>query len=115
MTAEEEKIETCRVAMKAALEAIQDYCGSTPTHDFSFPDEIYELATSDKDVDQRIQDVQGHSWTKEQAETVSSSLLPISADDEAAVMARGIVLLIEADGRTSAEEKYAKTYRESMG
>jgi len=27
MTTEAEKIETCRVAMKAALEAIQDYCG----------------------------------------------------------------------------------------
>ena len=114
MTAEDEKIETCRVAMKAALEAIQDYCGTTPMDDFSFPDEIYELATSDKDVDQRIKDVKEHGWTKEQAEEVcGSNAFPfrVSADDEASVMARGIVLLIKADGRTRAEEDYAKTYR----
>ncbi len=56
MTIEDEKVETCRVAMKAALEAIQDYCGTGRTGRRAFiedgqlrleiPDEVYDVLES---------------------------------------------------------------------
>jgi len=116
MTDEMEKIETCRTAMKAAMEAIQDYCGTASTHEFSFPDWVYGLATSDKTVNERIRDVKNYAWTGDQAKEICERLYPESADledcinNEADIIARGIVLLIDAEGRAEAERKYAKEY-----
>jgi len=113
----EAKAKECRNAFKAAMEAIQDYCGIAPTHEFSFPDVIYELATSDKSVIERIEDVRHHGWTGEQAEKICSKHLYRREGDrqkcvgnEADVIARGIVAIIEADGRAEAERKYAEAY-----
>jgi len=53
MTAEAEKIEKCRVAMKAALEAIQDYCGTgEPEHGryIKFAGEVIEYPDSVSDI-----------------------------------------------------------------
>ncbi len=119
----EAKAENCRLAMKAALEAIQDYCGAEPTYEFSFPDEVYELATSDKGFGMRIDDVDDHDWTKDQAREMFRGLPRRPGteeqekryqDSKSFLLARRIVLLTEDYDRAEAERKYAKWYATTL-
>ena len=84
---------------------------------FSFPDEIYDLATSDKDVGARIEDVKNHDWTRYEAERICRRHYHLTgADvqncipDETYATAREIVLLLTTDGRSDAEQYYGKHF-----
>jgi len=84
MTGEmEAKAENCRLAMKAALEAIQDYCGMAPTGEggvrmvevrgvkIEVPDEIYEIAMKEPEDpsmgDPRQSDIERSRWARNKA------------------------------------------------
>ena len=81
MTTEEEKVETCRVAMKAALEAIQDYCGTAPRVvriggvEFQLPDEIYEIINSDRNAGYKMERIASHAWTRQEADRMCHQLI----------------------------------------
>jgi len=81
MTSEDEKIETCRVAMKAALEAIQEYCGAAPRVvniggvEFSLPDEIYEILSRREDPGWKIERIADHGWTRREADKMCHELI----------------------------------------
>jgi len=81
MTDDMEKIETCRTAMKAAMEAIQDYCEMAPTEEgrvrmvevrgvkIEVPDEIYEIATQESiSLDSRQIEIEQSSWARDKAD-----------------------------------------------
>ena len=81
MTAEDEKIETCRVAMKAALEAIQDYCGAAPRSiniggvTFQLPDEIHEIIDARISPGEKIDRIARHEWTEREADKMCRQLI----------------------------------------
>lgn len=81
MTNETVKIENCRVAMKAALEAIQDYCGMAPKTirvggvEFQLPEEIHEIMDSSRTAEEAIDKIARHPWTQEQADKMCHELI----------------------------------------
>ena len=79
----EAKAENCRLAMKAALEAIQDYCGVAPTEEVSVkaPGSIEFLGTRVKLAD-RIRSI-----AENQELTVEERITVIEGSVEARIMA----------------------------
>jgi phenylalanyl-tRNA synthetase beta subunit len=77
----EAKAENCRLAMKAAMEAIQDYCGMAPKTirvggvEFQLPEEIYEIVRMDMDAEWKIREIAGHKWTREEADKICYELI----------------------------------------
>jgi len=74
----EAKAKNCRLAMKAALEAIQDYCGTTPIGkvrmidirgiDLEVPDEIHEIAMQEsRSLDARQTEIEQSEWVRDKA------------------------------------------------
>jgi len=74
------KADECRLAMKAALEAIQDYCGIPPTGEgevrmvevrgvkIEVPDEIYEIAIQEsRSLDSRQIEIEQSRWARNKA------------------------------------------------
>jgi len=86
----EAKAEECRLAMKAALEAIQDYCGMPSTEEvevegirFTVPDELKEIALGDSELplETRIRAVEESGWALSEAEKVCEKLFGATGDD----------------------------------
>jgi len=84
------KAEGCRLAMKAALEAIQDYCGMAPTEEivvegirFTVPGELKEIALGDSTLplETRIRAVEESGWARSEAEQVCEKLFGATGDD----------------------------------
>lgn len=76
----EAKAENCRLAMKAAMEAIQDYCGIPSTGeyevreievrgiDLKVPDEICEIAMQEsKSLTVRQTEIEQSEWVRDKA------------------------------------------------
>jgi len=92
----EDRANTCRLALKAALEAITDYCGLAPAGEMenafgeafaphtieikgiviSVPEEIEEILHSNPDLtrDERITAIQESSWAQHEAEGLCEKL-----------------------------------------
>ena len=100
----EEKANTCRLALKAALEAITDYCGLAPAGEMekafgeafapphtvkvggiavSVPNEIHEIAHSNPDLtrEERIAAIQESSWAQNEAEGLCEKLFGATGAD----------------------------------
>jgi len=86
----EAKAENCRLAMRAALEAIQDYCGMAPTEEivvegirFTIPDELKEIAFGDSTLphETRIRAVDESGWARSAAKQVCEKLVGATGDD----------------------------------
>lgn len=76
----ESKAENCRLAMKAAMEAIQDYCGIEPTGEgevrmvevrgvkIEVPDELHEIAIQESSsLDTRQIKIEKSDWARNKA------------------------------------------------
>ncbi len=78
MTTEEEKAETCRTAMKAAVEAINDYCGTGEPEPencikiagdvIEYPDNVLAIA-EDQELsgDKQVEEIAATAWAEETA------------------------------------------------
>ena len=88
----EAKAENCRLAMKAALEAIQDYCGMAPTEEIevevegiriTVPDELKEIALGESELPREtsIRAVEEPGWALREAEQVCKPLFGATGDE----------------------------------
>ncbi len=77
------KAENCRLAMKAAMEAIQDYCGmgvAEHTIEFAgatikYPEEVYQIAIDETiEDDDCIEKIAASGWTVNQAKALCLSM-----------------------------------------
>jgi len=90
MTSEDEKIETCRVAMKAALEAIQDYCGAEGTSGravivegplrIEIPDELYNVLDSYRDEKWKFSTLYSFLLTKDTVMDMARQICALQGD-----------------------------------
>lgn len=103
MTTENERAETCHVAMKAALEAIHDYCGTGEPEGVNyikFAGDVIEYPDSVRDImddpelseDEQVKEIAGTAWAEEAArarcEGVSDPVLTPSEVDTCATRIR---------------------------
>lgn len=135
MTDESVKIENCRVAMKAALEAIDDYCEIPPEDEnyikfagdiIAYPDSVDDIMSDPKlSGEEQIKEIAGTVWAEETATRLCEDLFEgeqletnacikqLKKDLASAVLFQRLKWVKKK--RAAQEEAYADRYAEGMG